>query len=127
MPRIDATTAKHALVLTTVIVAFVLLAALVGCGQSKPTGSEFLGKWEVTIMEGPCHLDISRLGENFVIKSERQITGNCEAFEGVYTLTPEGNLKKGGDLMTVLISFDKTNNRAVVSGLDRLRYMTRAQ
>jgi len=128
---IDAPTSKRALVPTMVLLAVVLLAALVARGQSKPTGSDYLGKWEGTIDsltggDGPCHLEISSLGVSFVMKSVRQTIGNCVHYEGVFTLTPEGNLK-GGQMGELLISFDKAKNQAVVSGMGKLRYLTKAQ
>ena len=99
------------------------------CGPAAPKGDDYLGKWEGTVEslignEGQCHLDVSAVGQSYVIKSERQRVGNCSAYEGIWTLTPEGNLK-GGPLGNMLISYDKKTGRAVVSGLGQLRYLTR--
>ena len=106
-----------------------LLAALVACGPAKPSGSEYLGKWEATIKGGTdavyaCPLDIARNGESFGITIEDKTTVGriCSPYEGVYTLTPEGNLK-GGELERVLISFDKEKNQVAFSygGLQYLK------
>jgi hypothetical protein len=110
--------------------AVVVLTVLVACGRSKPSGSDYLGNWGGTVEsitgdEGPCHLSISSVGQSFVIKSERQTIGNCAAYEGIWTLTPEGNLK-GGPMGSMLISYDNTTKQAVVSGLGKLRYLTKA-
>jgi hypothetical protein len=117
---------KHVVRLTTVV-AFSILV-LLACGPAKPDGSKYLGKWEGTIEGsfgevGSCHLDISKLGESFVIKSERQTFGNCAGYEGVVTLTPEGNLTNGG----MVLSFDKAKNQVVVSGFNKLRYLTKSK
>jgi hypothetical protein len=114
-----------------VALTVVLGAVLVACGPSKPTGSDYLGKWEGTIealtgSDGPCHLDISKVGESFVIKSERQTIGNCVFYEGIAILTPEGNLRRGNGLGEMVVSFDKNKNQAVVSGSGKLRYLTKA-
>ena len=106
-----------------------LLIIATSCGKSRPSSSNYLGKWEGTVesltgSEGRCHLDISTVGESLVIKSERQRIGNCVAYEGVWTLTPEGNLK-GGPMGSMLISYDKKATQAVVSGLGGLRYLRR--
>jgi len=113
----------------SVMVTVLSLGIFTSCGQSRPTPSNYLGKWEGTVealtgSEGRCHLDISPVGQSFVIKSERQQIGNCAAYEGVWTLTPEGNLK-GGPMGSMLISYDKTKSQAVVSGLGQLRYLRR--
>jgi hypothetical protein len=99
------------------------LATSVAHAQSK--GSAYLGKWEgsvesLTGREGACHLEISRVGESFTIESKRQTIGNCEAYVGIFTLTPEGNLKGN-----IIIAYDKPKNRAIVSGLGKLRYLLR--
>jgi hypothetical protein len=96
---------------------------------SKPSTTNYLGKWEGTIelfdaSEGVCHLDISKVGENFVVDSERQTIGNCEAFVGIFTLTPGGSLR-GGSTGSVVIAYDRERGRAIVSGLGKLRYLTR--
>jgi len=106
-----------------------IIAFVFSCGPTAPKGDDYLGKWEGTVEslignDGQCHLDISAVGQSYVIKSERQRIGNCAAYEGIWTLTPEGNLK-GGPLGNMLISYDKKTARAVVSGLGPLRYLTR--
>jgi FKBP-type peptidyl-prolyl cis-trans isomerase len=88
-----------------------------------------LGKWEgaiesITGSDGACHLSISSVGESWVVESERQVIGNCEAYVGVYTLTPQGNLLKDGGLV---LAFDKQNARVIVSGMGKLRYLVRAK
>jgi hypothetical protein len=116
------------------LLAFCGLIATAGCGPgglSKPTGEEYLGTWEGTIEtsvggEGPCHLSIARLNQSFVVKSERQTIGNCQVFEGIFTLTSEGNLK-GGPMDGLLISHDKSSDKAVVSGAGKLKYLLRTE
>ena len=106
-----------------------IVALLATCGQSRPSSSDYVGKWEGTVesltgSDGHCYLDISPLSQSLVIKSVRQRVGNCAAYEGVWTLTPEGNLK-GGPLGNILIAYDKKSGRAAVSGFGRLRYLRR--
>jgi hypothetical protein len=99
------------------------------CGPARPSGTDYLGKWEDTIEspgggEGRCHLDIAAVGRSYLVKSERQQARNCVAYEGVWTLTSEGNLR-GGQTGNLLMSYDKVNHQTVVSGLDQLRYLRR--
>jgi len=106
-----------------------IIALAFACGPTAPKGDDYLGKWRGAAEslignEGQCHLDVSAVGQSYVIKSERQRIGNCAAYEGIWTLTPEGNLK-GGPLGNILISYDRTTRKAIVSGLGQLRYLTR--
>jgi hypothetical protein len=104
-----------------------IIASALSCGPAAPKGDDYLGKWEgnaESLIGNECHLDISAVGQSYVVKSERQRIGNCAVYEGIWTLTPEGNLK-GGPLGNILISYDKKTSKAVVSGLGQLRYLTR--
>jgi hypothetical protein len=70
-----------------------------------------------------CPLDISKNGESFVITLEGVRKGDmCNQYEGIFTLTPEGNLK-GGPMGSVQFSFDKATNRVALSskGLQYLK------
>src|SRR5665213_1180694 len=121
---------RRPLVVGAIGVSVALAAALVACGPAKPTGSDYLGKWEGTIEtlaggEGQCHLDISKVGESFVIKNERQTIANCALYEGITTLTPEGNLHRGSGLGEMVVSFDKNKDQAIVSAGGKLRYLTK--
>ena len=109
--------------------AIVLVAILVSCG--KPSGSEYLGKWSgATTPSGcPCLLEISRNGESFLLKvddAQCASHGICAGGGGLFTLTPDGNLK-GGRTGADLISFDKTSNQAVLSALGQLQYLKKIQ
>jgi len=104
-----------------------LAALLVACGPSKPTGSEYLGKWEADSITYPgkyvCQLDIAKQGESFLITTTFDNNANddggaiCEGFRGMFTLSPEGNLKGYSQRMmsSVVIFLDKVNNRVGVS------------
>ena len=110
--------------------AGLMVVALVGCGPSKPSGSEYLGKWDITTKGGiglpvECRLNISQNGESFLIsdatedKSWHQV---CGKYDGIYTMTPEGNLK-GPAMGMPLMSFDKVKNQVIVSGGGELEYL----
>jgi hypothetical protein len=111
----------------------VLTAGLVACGPSKPTGSNYLGKWEGTgrnAMFGrdvSCHFDISTVGQSFLIKGEGPVLGDCAEYGGIFILTPEGNLRRGNGLGELVISFDKDKNQAIVSAGGELKYWIRAE
>lgn len=109
------------------LIAIVLTAALFACGPSKPSGSEYLGKWDGATVDDPvlgttkCPVVISRNGESFLVKVE---DAHCSAYQGIYTLTPEGNLK-GGPMGTVVMSLDKSQNQIVLSAGGGLAYLRR--
>ena len=115
---------------TKVFLGVALVAALVACGPSKPTGSEYLGKWEATWRGDvggvyPCPLDISRNGTSLLITVEGEFGGTgsiCSEYRGIFTLTPEGNLK-GGPMERVLLSFDKEKNRVALSARGQVQYL----
>ncbi|MGA2991348.1 MAG: hypothetical protein ABSD88_12800 [Candidatus Korobacteraceae bacterium] len=108
----------------------VLVAALVACGPSKPTGADYLGKWNATRnIDGSlykCPLDISKNGESFLITVEGENSGNsiCKRYGGIFTLTPEGNLK-GGPLGMALLSFDKEKNRVALNYGSDVQFLTK--
>src|SRR3954451_13731589 len=104
--------------------AIALAAVLVGCGPSKPNGLDYLGKWTATETNMGyvfmCPLDISRNGASFVITVEGPEQGDmCKVYQGIYTLTPEGNLTNGN----VVLSFDKEANRIAVSNVGPVQYL----
>src|SRR5207253_885169 len=115
----------------------ILIAEFVACGNSK--SRVFLGKWEGTgtTMAGAgnlggmyqtsckCQLDISSNGESFIIKNDTPRSQcDCQRYEGIYTLTPEGNLK-GGPLGMTTMSFDSAAHRIAVSGGGGLEYLSK--
>jgi hypothetical protein len=105
--------------------AVALAAVLAGCGLSKPNGSEYLGKWNATETGSlgfvvTCPLDISRNGASFLITVEGPEQGDmCKVYQGIYTLTPEGNLTNGN----VVFSFDKEANRIAVSNVGPVQFL----
>jgi hypothetical protein len=114
----------------TWVVLGVLVAALAACGPSKPTGSEYLGNWSFTTTcwsgsRSTCGFDISKNGESFLIKTVvDECAQSCKPYQGIYTLTPEGNLK-GGTLGMIVLSFDKAKGQIVSSGGGELKYWTK--
>ena len=124
--------ANRALLQTKVLLAVVLIAGLAACGQSKPSGTEYLGNWSLTTTcwtgsESKCVFDISRNGESFVIKKVAdECAQQCQGHEGIFTLTPEGNLK-GGQLGMMVLSFDKAKSQIVFSGGGKMQYLSKTQ
>lgn len=121
------------------ILLIVLISAVFGCGPSKPNGSEYLGKWDgATALGGAgipfeCPLDITKNGESFLVSVEGHGGSQsyeeaqhvvCGEYEGIYTLTPEGNLK-GGPMGMRVMSFDREKNQVVLSGGGGLQYLRR--
>ena len=113
-------------IIKTSFIGAALVAALVGCGPSKPSGSEFLGKWEATSMDKyVCPLVISRNGASFLITVEGEFGGSgaiCEEYRGIFTLTPEGNLK-GGPMGSTLFFFDQQKNQIAASYFGEVQYL----
>ena len=110
----------------TTVFAIILTTTLLGCGPSKPTGSEYLGKWTATDENMgsvfSCPLDIAKNGESFVVTLEGPPQGDmCKNYTGIYSLTPDGSLK-GGAAGMVALSFDKASNRVALS-LNGVQYL----
>lgn len=130
MLPLDDNSAKPILVRAMALLAFVLSALLNGCGQSRPSGAEYLGEWEVSSNVEDrwilCRLEISRLSESFLIQGEDQGSVCNEIYAGVFTLTPEGNLQ-GAAERPMVIAFDRAKNQAVISGLGEVQYLTRVK
>ena len=115
----------------TVGLAIIFAATIISCGPPKPTGSEYLGKWKINFfMEGyshACTINVAMVNKSFLFTNEwpkdkpalLSHDQHCEIFEGLFTLTPEGNLKKGD----ILISKVEGKNQAVVSGLGKVAYL----
>ena len=114
------------------LVLCVLVAALVACGPSKPNGSDFLGNWGFTGScwtgsRSNCGFNISKNGESFLIKTVLdQCAQTCRPYQGIFTLTPEGNLK-GGPMGMIVLSFDKAKSQIVASAGGDLVYWTKTQ
>lgn len=101
------------------IVGIALVAFFSACGYHKPNGSVYLGHWEGTATGGlgykiPCLMEISKIGESYLVKGMDDKRQPCSIFMGVYILTPEGNLR-GGVMNAAVFSFDKENNRLIFS------------
>jgi hypothetical protein len=76
-----------------------------------------LGKWSAPMPgwnDDNCLLNISKNGTSFVIVAEKHGQGACSSYTGLYTLTPEGNLK-GGPMDMVAFSYDKQSDRVMCS------------
>ena len=108
------------------------ISILVACAPARPNGSEFVGKWGGLRAQGgtdamyDCPLDIARNGASFLLKidsTDSTTTVVCRVYEGIYTLTPEGNLK-GGPLGMVSLSFDKAKRQVVLSA-NGLHYLSK--
>lgn len=113
----------------TLLVLVALLVAYAAAAQSKPSASAYLGKWgtiESRTGSVDCQVDVSRVGQSFAIKNESQAIGNCLAYEGIWTYTPEGNLRKEGMGQALVIAYDESTGRALVSGLGAIRYLMHA-
>jgi hypothetical protein len=108
-----------------------LLLLLIGCRPSSPTGEQYLGKWNVQydfgeFARGSCVLDITRVGESFLMTNECTGGTGRDVFAGVFTSTPEGNLR-GGLNNGLTIVYDDATGRAIASGVGQIQYLTRAQ
>lgn len=115
---------------TRLVIATIVIASFLACGPSKPTGEEYLGKWSATWSEGGgsylCPLVIARNGNSFLITVEGEFAnGNiCSTCRGIFTLTPEGNLK-GGPMDMVVLSYDKANDRIILSYGGQIQHLDR--
>jgi hypothetical protein len=122
---------KSRSILAFSLIAVSLATATVACGPAKPTVSAYLGKWNTTANSSfdgslmSCSVEISKVGDSFVAKA----TGGdrCDYYAGIYTLTPEGNLKKSGGFPNVVIAYDKEKNQPLADYGDKPRYLTKAQ
>ena len=107
-----------------------IATVLVACGPSKPTGAEYLGKWAITThietYSFGCVLEISKTGESFLTRNvtkDRSHAPLCDRYEGIYTLSPEGNLVAGGKQMSLV----KSTNEVEVTGVSGMEPMKRVQ
>jgi hypothetical protein len=103
-------------------------ASFVACGPSKPTGAEYLGKWEATWIytystpstSFQCPIDVSRNGTSFLITVEGAYANTgCKEYGGLFTLTPEGNLQGNG----LLFSYDKATDRIALSAQGKVQFL----
>ena len=123
---------RRFVVLSTAALAIVLtIIAMSGCGLSKPNGSEYLGTWDGAVPTNwtgsacTCPIEISKVGENFVVKSQNACAV-CTENDGIYTVTPEGSLKGGPGGASVIL-FDKAKNQTVLSFSGKLWPVTKRQ
>jgi len=99
----------------------ILFGMLVACGPSKPTGADYVGQWRgVSPGIAGCRIYVSAANDGYLV-NVRSSSGttlyfgnNCLAYEGPYTMTPEGTLK-GGQSGKELMSVDREHNRALIS------------
>jgi hypothetical protein len=102
---------------------FILLIFIFGCRQK---GSEFLGIWRTTIINGSeynkeyCKIRITKeSGKSlFFIKPIGKL-GNCSVV-GFYTLTKEGNLQEFGTQSNVrpsIITYNEKNKQIITGYL----------
>ncbi len=120
---------ERVLLQPNMLMVVALVASFVGCGPAKPTGAEYLGKWQANTKPEyagansySCPLVISKNGASFLITGEGEFaTGNiCSEYRGIFVLTPEGNLKGG-----LVYSFDKQTNRIAASINGNVQYLTK--
>lgn len=106
---------------------------LLGCSPGKPDGSDYLGRWDGATERGftgaryQCPLVITRNGASFlvtVLEEHGGTDGICSPYRGIFTLTPEGNLKGGSSFDEVVFSHDKANNRMILSSDGRVQFLT---
>lgn len=111
----------------------VVVPVLSACRPAKADGSAFLGKWAGLTAQGgtgatyDCPLAISQNGASFIVRIDSADNTDrvvCSDYEGIYVLTPEGNLK-GGPLGTVLFSLDKAEGQLILSAGGGLRTLHR--
>ena len=98
------------------IFGVLFVAILTACEPAKPSGNEYLGRWNESGQFCRCALTITKNGSSFVVKSNVSIShASCDIcrMDDILTLSPEGNLVSGG---RVVMSFDKTKNQIIMPG-----------
>jgi hypothetical protein len=101
-----------------------IVCAFLACGPSKPAASDYLGAWKgATAERCECLLDVSRNATSFVLKNLSNCRP-CERYEGLYTLSADGNLT-GGPMNSISISYDKQRQQAAFSPGGGLKYLVR--
>jgi hypothetical protein len=99
--------------------AFALLLLVTACTPSKPTGADYLGVWTGAIDGCECMLNVAAYGGSFMIRNENGCRP-CSTFEGVYTLTADGNLT-GGSTGVVTLVYDRTKESVTLRSGSALR------
>ena len=107
-------------VLLRVAAGLAFLGVLPHCGPSKPTATDYVGHWEGTYHEYPCHLHISLVGQSLVIKSEDQTFSRCEDYAQVLSMGEDGTAK-GGPMGMITLLYDKTTKEIIVNGVPTSR------
>jgi hypothetical protein len=109
--------------LTIFAVAFV--AILTACEPAKPSGNEYVGRWNVSKQFCHCVLNITKNGNSFLVESSVSSSqASCDLCRtsGILTLSPEGNLVNNG---FVVMSFDKTKNQIVMQDGSGMNYISK--
>ncbi|MDD3945736.1 MAG: fibrobacter succinogenes major paralogous domain-containing protein [Bacteroidales bacterium] len=99
----------------TVITIFLVMFSC----SITPSGSEYLGKWALKLKYAYWEMNITRVGESFLVEG----TFNQD---GIYTITKENNLVQSG-FMSTTITYDKKTNTLIVSSGDDIDRWTRLQ
>jgi hypothetical protein len=100
-----------------------LVATLTACEPAKPTGNEYLGRWNVSKEFCSCALNITKNGNSFLVTNGAS-SGSCDLCRtsGILTLSPEGNLVENG---RVVVSFDKTKNQIIMQDGSGMNYLSK--
>ncbi len=93
--------------LSLFIACIIVTLAVTGCNGDP--GSEFIGKWSQ--VNGNGKIEITRSGVNFRLTKLPGSSSMERVMEGIYVLTPPGNLSVAG---MALISYEKENNQLLV-------------
>ncbi|HEX7137815.1 MAG TPA: hypothetical protein VF219_08210 [Vicinamibacterales bacterium] len=115
--------------------AVAMLAAL-GC-TAKKDGSVFVGKWaapsknfgEPPTITCQCPIEITKIGDAFHIAVEQNNCGDvCKAYEGPYTLQPDGSLKNQNQFEPIMVLFDEAKNQVAISSAHSgLQYLSKRE
>ena len=100
-----------------------LVALLTACEPAKPTGDEYLGRWNVSQQFCHCALTITKNGNSFLVTNNASYDA-CDLCrtKGIITLSPEGNLVENG---RVVVSFDKTKNQIIMQDGSGMNYISK--
>lgn len=107
------------------IFGVVFVAILTACEPAKPSGNEYVGRWNVSEEFCRCVLTITKNGNSFLVESSvSSSSASCDLCRtsGILTLSPEGNLVENG---IVVMSFDKTKNQIVMPDGSGMNYLSK--
>lgn len=96
----------------------------------KPTAAAYLGRWRLTAQcwsgsTADCVYDVAQVGANVIVKNVVDTCAQtCTGREGIFILTPEGNLRDAGGTGIVLSSDTSTGKLAFARG-GSLEYLER--